>query len=407
MLSDLSDADHSLQIHALLLELDKLDGPSSQAERRRILDTLGLNSDHCAFLARRGALAPSQEKSRRNPGMRVLTELGRQWLANPALIPQAPAGKARSASIRDVLRRFSRDQGLPVDKSGYILASRQLWEQNLWRPLRGRLLAPRQQDLHLWVHHLQSSQAFALNLFGPLQLRLDWALAAWAEEFPAIQDVVFEYPHDGDPLAETADGQPHRTRVDVRVDFAGERTALIEVKFTEPTFGPCNAGHSREDIHQKAACRQGGLTLPALESACFLMAQRKRRYFSLLLAPGSIASSAGLASYGQAGCPLSDGLYQISRNLLMVDQVRRKEGRRAEFVVVAPGRLLNRPLHSCRTLHGHSDMLAFLQSVVRPEEKDCVRFIEFDSVVARAAVMGGEAQGWADYMEKKYVAALS
>lgn len=406
MPSDLSDAEHSLQIHALLLELDRLGRPSSQADRRRILDALSLDSRHSVLLARRGAIAPPMNGARRNTDERIITDTGRAWLADPELIPQKPTSRSRAARIRKALSDFAKDEGLPVNQTGYIFASRREWEKNLWPPLRSHLRAPQLQDLHLWIHHLQSSQAFALNLFGPLQLRRDWALAAWCEEFPAVQDVVFEYPQDGDPLGETADGQPHRTRVDVRVDFDSWRTALIEVKFTEQEFGPCSAGHAREFFDQKASCREGGASLQTLERTCFLSMQRKRRYFSLLLAPGSIASSAGIERHGHAGCPLRDGLYQISRNLLMVDRVRREEGRRAEFVVAAPGPSRNRSLHSHRTLHGHSNMLDFLRSLVPPEERDHVRFVDFESVVARAAAMGDEAQAWAKYMEKKYVTAL-
>jgi hypothetical protein len=316
------------------------------------------------------------------------------------------ATAAQQERIRASLREFAVREKLPVDNTGYILAKRSDWQENLWLPLQKRL-SPRWQDLHLWIHHLQSSQAFAFNLFGPLQLRQKWAQAAWGEIFPSVEKVAFEYPVDGDPLGETEEGgQGHRTRVDVRVDFGGNRTALVEVKFTEPSFGPCGAGHERDQAHLKSACRAGGVTLRSLAGTCFLSQHKSRSYFPMLLAADSIIDCVGLEKHGKRECPLRGGLYQVVRNLLMVDDIAREEGRRTEFVVAAPGPSANRSLHSRRSLYGCSTMDDFLRSVVRPDDHHRVRFIDFERIVARAAAEGGEAKEWASYMDRKYSAAL-
>jgi len=406
VLSDLSDADFPLQIHGLLEQLNRLARPSHTADRGQILKVLELGSHHSAFLGRYGAIEPPHGKTSKETDERVVSQIGHAWLNDPGTIPLSQASRGRQERVRTVLRDFATSERLPVDQTGYILTSRHLWEQNLWQPLRGQLAAPRSQDLHLWIHHLQSSQAFAFNLFGPLQLQREWARTAWAGVFPSVERVSFEYPSDGDPLSETVEGRPHRTRVDVRVDFGCNRTALVEVKFTEPGFGPCGAGHDRDEEHLKSACRQGGVSLRCLAETCFLARHRSRRYFQMLLTSGSIVSRPGLEKHSTAGCPLREGLYQVVRNLLMVDHVAREEGRRTEFVVAAPGPSANRSLHSRRSLHGHPNIDEFLEAVVRSSERDRVRFVDFAPVVARAAAAGGEAKEWAGYMERKYSSAL-
>jgi hypothetical protein len=209
------------------------------------------------------------------------------------------------------------------------------------------------------------------------------------------------------PLGEAKpDGQGHRTRVDVRVDYSGNRTALVEVKFTEPSFGPCGTGHERDDAHLKSACSAGGATLDSLAGSCFLAQHKNRGYFTKLLASDSIVDQAGLEGLGKRECPLRGGLYQIARNLLMVDEVARREHRRTEFIVAAPGRSSNRSLHGLASLYGCSSMEEFLRSVVRPSERDRVRFLDFQQVVTRAAAASGDAANWASYMERKYSAAL-
>jgi hypothetical protein len=405
-LPDLSDAEFSLQVYGLLEQLARLGRPSSMTDRRKILNALHLDSRHSAFLGHRHAIEPPDGRGAKKTDERLLTKIGHAWLSNPESIPLPQSTAARQRRIRASLREFAARESLPVDHTGYVLASRQQWERNLWPPLRGHKLLPHWQDLHIWIHHLQSSQAFAFNLFGPLQLQRKWARAAWGEVFPSVEKILFEYPAKEDPLAETAGGQPHRTRVDVRVDFGANRTALVEVKFTEPGFGPCGAGHDRDEAHLKLACRAPGATLRSLAGSCFLAQHRSRGYFQMLLMPGSIVSSAGLEQHGASGCPLREGLYQVVRNLLMVDHVAREEGRRTEFVVAAPGASANRALHSRRSLHGHSTIDEFLRSLVRPDDRDRVRFVDFGTVVSRAAAAGGEAGKWAEYMSQKYSAAL-
>ena len=109
-----------------------------------------------------------------------------------------------------------------------------------------------ERDAHHWIHHLRSSQAFAINLFGPLKLGLAWARSAWDDLFREVDEVSFEYPKVGDPLGEVTPVQS-RTRVDVYVQFTnGKEAALVEVKLTEPDFGGCGAAKDRNTTSRLA-----------------------------------------------------------------------------------------------------------------------------------------------------------
>jgi hypothetical protein len=106
-------------------------------------------------------------------------------------------------------------------------------------------LAARDLD-HRWVLHVRSSQAFALNLFAPLdQAGRRNVLGYLGHQVLRADPPEFEYSDDSDRLRESSQRNPHKTQVDVLFRGTGascERVvALIEVKFTEIDFSECSA----------------------------------------------------------------------------------------------------------------------------------------------------------------------
>lgn len=256
----------------------------------------------------------------------------------------------------------------------------------------------------MWVHHLRSSQAFAFNLFGPLAAACTpgsagdwgWAREVWSKWFGAPTKVEFEYPNQGDPLHED-DGAGHRTRVDVKVDHDSDRSTFVEVKLTELEFGPCSAGRD-DDNPRREFCERPGWKLETA-GECYLAAERNRAYFKLMN-DGPVDLGA-LEDVGRDGCPLRGGLYQIARNLLIAGQARPG---RVRFAVAAPGPRLNRQLHSPKSLHGRSDLAAFLQNFAVSDRVETA-FIQFEDVLELARPVEGAAP-WLRYMEAKYLLSL-
>ena len=99
---------------------------------------------------------------------------------------------------------------------------------------------------HRWVLHVRSSQAFALNLFAPLdEAGLRRVLGYLGHQVLRTDPPEFEYSDDSDRLGESSQRNRHQTQVDVVLrgtGASGERVvALIEVKFTEIDFSGCSA----------------------------------------------------------------------------------------------------------------------------------------------------------------------
>jgi hypothetical protein len=308
-------------------------------------------------------------------------------------------------AIERELQKCAADDRLEVQdgRRAHILARRTDWTSLLWPALRQdaeNWIRP--TDRHLWLHHLRSSQCFAVNLFGPLRLRLAWAKDVWADAFPAVLAVEFEYPLDGDPLNEATDGRTSRTRADIKLD-APDRSWIVEVKFTEPEFGTCSAGRDPRTKNRELSCDAPSMSIEALGANCYLHSI-ERRYFSLLAKQDSPIDSTKLALHGRRCCPLRHDLYQIVRNLLLV-QTLRQERRDVRFAVVAPSANLNPTLHSAR---GTADSLAtFMRSILRDGLEDLVTVVDVESVIARAAGHeDADAREWAAFMEVRYIAPL-
>jgi hypothetical protein len=255
---------------------------------------------------------------------------------------------------------------------------------------------------------MRSSQCFALNLFGPVKLNAPWAFDVWSSYFPGVRAVDFEYPREGDPLDETKPrGYTARTRADVRLDASGDDTWLVEVKLTEPEFGPCSAGHDRANHLRLSSCDAEFRSLEVLSESCYLD-RLGRRYFSMLTAADSLVDAAKLAQYAGHGCPFRGDLYQIMRNLLLVQHIRATERRRARFAVVAPSRDLNPTLHEAGGGGGEPGLARVLRSVLKDHEKDASFVVDFAAVIEAAERRSErEAQEWGAFVRERYLAPLA
>jgi hypothetical protein len=193
---------------------------------------------------------------------------------------------------------------------------------------------------HRWAMHHRSSQAFALNLFAPLDpggIRAIFGLIG----LPVldVDEPVFEYSDETDRLAEARPASPHRTQVDVLlrgVADTGERVAaLIEVKFTEMDFGHCSAYTNPVNPHRDV-CRSAGL-FGGRPDECFQLANHgtgRRRYDQYLDAIPVIQPH-GINDDG--GCIVRKGRNQPMRNLALAHlMLAEGDADQSAYVLCAP-----------------------------------------------------------------------
>ncbi|KRF24781.1 hypothetical protein [Phycicoccus sp. Soil803] len=193
---------------------------------------------------------------------------------------------------------------------------------------------------HRYVRHVRSSQAFALNLFAPLEA--DGVRTVFAHLGLVVEEVeapFFEYEDTLDRLAEASKRSPHRTQVDVLLRGAtddGRRVAaLIEVKLGEPNFGTCSAFASPENI-DRDVCGRPGL-FGGDPGRCFQVNNHgygHRRYAEYLagveLVPPSPRADDG-------GCWVRAGRSQPMRNLALAHMlVAEGEADEIVFALCAP-----------------------------------------------------------------------
>ena len=118
--------------------------------------------------------------------------------------------------------------------------------------------------LHKDFHHLNSSQAFAFNLFFPWA-GLDCAsgplLAALKIEPCAVREWTFEF------MPEEAEG----TVVDLYAELDGGARLLIEVKLTESGFGGCdpNGTHQKKLLETYSSRLKAKVTEGCLDQSVF------------------------------------------------------------------------------------------------------------------------------------------
>jgi hypothetical protein len=203
---------------------------------------------------------------------------------------------------------------------------------NLFSPAWWAFIAGKE---HRWARALNSSQCFAVNLFAPLKEHPTAAWDALARLLPGRElrptdtvTVEFEHAPPGSASWLGERGQPTQVDVCFRVDRAGQCLGhvLVEVKYTESGFGTCR-GWSDDDGAPAAnpsrdQCLDVVQILRAHEQTCWLARTEGRRYWNLMADTGSAIRTVSLTG----PCPFRRGLYQLMRNRVLADELRRQTG---------------------------------------------------------------------------------
>jgi hypothetical protein len=171
---------------------------------------------------------------------------------------------------------------------------------------------------HHMVGHVRSSQAFALNLFAPLDAAGRVAVAkSVGIDAVDVGEPRFEWSDPHDALGERTHASPHATQVDVVLDCAtadGKKTALlIEVKLSEHDFNGCSAwlapANDRLDV-----CNTSG-PFGCDTAACFQLrnhGREHRRKYDTALGPLTVATDGE-----EGGCWFRFGGNQPMRNVAL------------------------------------------------------------------------------------------
>jgi hypothetical protein len=190
---------------------------------------------------------------------------------------------------------------------------------------------------HHMIAHVRSSQAFALNLFAPLDREGLRAVAAVLDvDAVAVEEPRFEWSDPDDELGERTHASPHATQVDVRLDCKTTDGAtvvcLVEVKLSEPDFNPCSAWLSSRNDRLDVCASSGPFGNDT--DACFQLRNHdrdhRRSYDSAL---GPLVAMSG----DEGGCWFRFGGNQIMRNAALARSlVTRGMAERAVVALCAP-----------------------------------------------------------------------
>jgi len=248
---------------------------------------------------------------------------------------------------------------------------------------------------HRWAMHHRSSQAFALNLFAPLdQQHIQAAFRLMDLDVASVAPIEFEFSDPKDRLGESRAKSSHRTQVDVVLrgtSTAGERlVVLIEVKFTETDFGHCSAyenpANPRLDV-----CRSAGL-FGSHPAACFQLANHGdgHRTYDEHLHAIPIVQPAGASDPG--GCLVRRSLNQPMRNLALAHLLL--DADEADSVVYALCAPANHPTIWRRFTELRAAFPDTERRTIRPITAEQIASFHADGGTAIAARYPADPLGW-------------
>lgn len=204
------------------------------------------------------------------------------------------------------------------------------WNQGLFPPTAKSFISHLEKaafKLHSWAHHVRSSQIFAFNLFWPfvdgdVQLLVQ-PLSRILPELGHIEKLNFEFVPETDVLGEWPGDKPKGafTASDVGIIYRTAKNQrailLIEVKFTEAEFTPCNGyrscANTRRDVCEDwhTFCNETNM--------CYLVrtkhATKDRRYWEILTTEfGDVAHFIRNEDLTMGKCPFIRDFQQPMRN---------------------------------------------------------------------------------------------
>lgn len=321
-------------------------------------------------------------------------------------------GFKRTAFASRLLRHAMRDRARRETGSSASSVSPMFddWRQGIHERVRQQtatLVAERGIRLHSHVRAVNSSMAFAFNLFMPFREFGAGALEVLlmrALRFPVrVVGVEFEFHGPTDILAECAGSHPTEEEkftasdVAVRVEDEEGRSGLvlIEVKLSEGEFTHCNGAKSASNT-RKDICASAPKFFDA-PGMCYLTrprhARKDRRYWEILeCAFGSVR--AAVPGYTGADCPFRGNGQQIMRNhALALGLVQ------SEAVAFTAFGLVHHPDN-----HHVVEPWEEYQSIVG--DRSTLFRLPANDLVDVAAEQGGWWSAWAAYMCDRYMLSL-
>jgi hypothetical protein len=199
---------------------------------------------------------------------------------------------------------------------------------------------------HRWARALNSSQCFAVNLFAPLKESSDAGDSVPARKMletllPARslseQDSIsvdFEFTPPGSAAWLGERGQA--TQIDVCFQIARSGRCysyvLVEVKFSEASFGSCRGWKPKSDNPDPGRCLDVSAIMAPPHSKCWLVESEGRKYWDIMSRRKSTIQQDAISQVD--GCPFRFGLYQLMRNRVLADELVYQKGAAwADFAV--------------------------------------------------------------------------
>lgn len=232
--------------------------------------------------------------------------------------------------IRHAMRdRARRETGDPTRRVGPMFSA---WEEGLFHELRAPAASyvdEKKIKLHDYARAVNSSQAFAFNLFFAFRLAdsdaLGEVLGTALGRDLTVHEIEFEYCDDLDLLGEwrgtaARRDEPHTT-CDVAVFVRDVRTresgaVLLEVKLSEREFTQC-AGRTSRGNAAREVCESAAAFFDSPER-CYLRrplrATKDRTYWSILSAAARGTLRDAYPRAGTSVCPFAGDAQQIMRN---------------------------------------------------------------------------------------------
>lgn len=284
----------------------------------------------------------------------------------------------------------------------YEHRDRSLFLRDWWRHLAGKE--------HRWARALNSSQCFAVNLFGPLGDDPVLARQIWRRLQPqrgidSNDTVGVEFEVSVTWAKQRLGENEQPTQVDVL--FSASRASgvlghlLIEVKFTESEFGKCRGARlqtpKREGNPNPSRCNRLQDIVADPARVCWLAEAKGRRYWELIKQGSCSISSGSLPRSGP--CPFKGGQYQLMRNRLLADTWVATEQAAWADVAVCAHPENDRVRNLDEPVNGLDDIIAAFDSITPATRLVVISPVEVVHGIVEAKDTWA---GWGQYMAERY-----